>query len=498
MQLKPLLVALFFAIVVCAIAKPSFSILMGEEAFVRRRNAWLALTVASFITPSFWLYIAVAVVIISVVLRKEHNPAALYAFLLLAVPPLRYFIPSLMEMDHLRLLSLAILLPLAFRAAGSSDGYQPARPSPSWNTTDVLVVLYSLVIFSASLVSITIAMREVMELLVDVLLPYFVLSRAVRSRKDLVDVMASFVLAAVILAPMAAFEFATRWLIFSGIEDRWGDTRTFFYLIRGMFLRAQTTAGHSIVLGFVMVTALALWLSLRSRLHSRGFGWAVLGLLIVGAVVTLAKGPWVGAAAMLAAYLMTGPRAASRTLKGGAVVCVVAVGVLMSPWADSVIDALPFVGKLDEGSVTYRAQLAAISWAIIKENPWFGSTGYLARMEELRTGEGIIDIVNTYAGIALAYGLVGAGAFVGMFVTAAWRCLAAARRVSALDEQFALEGTSLVALIIGTMVTIGTVSNYLAIPYIYLAFTGLAVAYARLVAEPRFAAELDRVRPHAV
>ena len=100
-------------------------------------------------------------------------------------------------------------------------------------------------------------MRQALLLMLDVLLPYFVLSRAVRNRKDMEDVMASFVLAAAILAPLAVFEFATRWLLFSGIEDRWGDTRTFFYLIRGMFLRAQTTTGHSIVLGYVMMVALA-------------------------------------------------------------------------------------------------------------------------------------------------------------------------------------------------------------------------------------------------
>ncbi len=483
-QLKPLLVALVLAFVVCAIAKPSFSGLMGEEAFVRRRNTWLALTAASFMTPSFWLYVALAVVIIAFALRKEQNPAALYVFLLLAVPPLRYDIPSVMPLDHLRLLSLLILAPLALRLWGSSPNVAPPRSGTGWSITDAMVIAYAAIIFSGAFVSATIAMREVVVLLVDVLLPYFVLSRAVRNRSDLVDVMASFVLAALILSPLAVFEFGTRWLLFSGIEDRWGDTRTFFYLIRGMFLRAQTTTGHSIVLGYVMVVALALWLSLRWRLASKALGWLGVGTLGLGLVVTLAKGSWVAAAAMLVVYLLTGPRAASRALKGAAVVGALFLGVLMSPWADNVIDALPFVGTLDEGSVTYRAQLAEMSWAIIKENPWFGSSGYLARMEELRTGEGIIDIVNTYAAIALSYGLVGLTAFVGMFVTAAWQCRSAVRRVSAVDEQFALEGASLVALIVATLAAIATVSNYLSIPYISLAFTGLAVAYARLVGDP--------------
>jgi len=498
MQLKPLLVALFCAIVVCAIARRSFSSLMGEEAFVRRRNAWLALTAASFAAPSFWIYVAAAVVIIGIAWRNEKNPAALYVFLLLAVPPLRYDIPSLFQLDHLRLLSLVILAPLALRMGQPSGGPPSARVA--WNITDTLVVAYAAIVFSGAFVSITIAMRQALLLMLDVLLPYFVLSRAVRNRKDMEDVMASFVLAAAILAPLAVFEFATRWLLFSGIEDRWGDTRTFFYLIRGMFLRAQTTTGHSIVLGYVMMVALALWLPLRSHLSSRLLAWALMGALLLGLVVTLAKGSWVAASAMLVVYLLSGPRAASRTLKGAAGVGALAVGVLMSPWSDAVIDALPFIGKLDEGSVTYRTQLAEMSWAIIKENPWFGSTDYLARMEELRTGEGIIDLVNTYAAIALSYGLVGLTAFVGAFVTAAWQCRNAARRISAFDEQTALEGTALVALIVGTLTAIATVSYYLSIPYISLAFTGLAVAYARLTAEPigHLAQEMQRVRPRTI
>ena len=107
---------------------------------------------------------------------------------------------------------------------------------------------------------------------------------------------------------------------------------------------------------------------------------------------------------------------------------------------------------------------------------------------------------STYAAIALSYGLVGLTAFVGAFVTAAWQCRNAARRISAFDEQTALEGTALVALIVGTLTAIATVSYYLSIPYISLAFTGLAVAYARLTAEPigHLAQEMQRVRPRTI
>src|SRR6185436_14117819 len=56
------------------------------------------------------------------------------------------------------------------------------------------------------------------------------------------------------------------------------------------------------------------------------------------------RGPWVGAAAMLLAFVATGPRAVTRLAKlaaGG--LCVVPL-LMVSPVGQALLDYLPFVG----------------------------------------------------------------------------------------------------------------------------------------------------------
>ncbi len=65
----------------------------------------------------------------------------------------------------------------------------------------------------------------------------------------------------------------------------------------------------------------------------------------------------------------------------------------------------------DQDSVDQRQQLAETSWRLIQQNPWFGNPFVLLQMEELRTGDGIIDLVNGYVQVALFYGLVGLALF---------------------------------------------------------------------------------------
>ena len=59
------------------------------------------------------------------------------------------------------------------------------------------------------------------------------------------------------------------------------------------------------------------------------------------------------------------------------------------------------------------------------------------------------------------------------------QCWRMVRRLSAVDPDAAMIGVSLLACLIGVLVMLATTSNYLSIPYIYLALTGLMVAYVR-------------------
>jgi hypothetical protein len=328
----------------------------------------------------------------------------------------------------------------------------------------------------------TSTLRRTGLLVIDVVLPYFVISRACRSREMIVEAMAAFVMATVILVPLAVFEFFKGWMLFAGIQEEWGAGRMYFPLYRGFFLRAQTTAGHSINLGFFMATAFGMWLYLQGRIDAKG--WRVLGVvtLVTGLIAALARAPWLGATLVLFSYLSLGPRSGSRLMKGMLLSGGLFGLALVSPLGNQIIDHLPFVGTVDAVTVQQRQQLAIGSWLLIQQNPVFGSPYFMSQMEEFRTGEGIIDLVNTYATVALAFGLVGLAFFVGVFVSLLWKAYRVVRAFSNVDPDYSLMGASLMACMLGMLLVIATTSFQLALPTVTWALAGLTWAYVQLPA----------------
>ncbi|CAG0975838.1 hypothetical protein GEOBC_01530 [Geobacteraceae bacterium] len=499
---KTFIVVFLVALIVFAVGRPLFIRLMAPEDFARRRNLWLLLCATSFLAPNIWLYVLIAAPAILIASKRDPNPVALYFFVLLAVPPVKVAIPTfgligqVFPMDHLRLLSLTLLLPLAMRlsaerAAARLQGLG-ADSDKRMSAVDVLLLSYLglQVMLMFPYDSFTSTGRRILLLAIDVVLPYFVVSRACRSRAAIAEAMAAFVIAMLVLAPLAVYEFFRGWMLFAIIEEHWDAARLYFPLYRGPFLRAQTTAGHSIFLGYFMAMAFGMWLYLKNRIHEKGWQWLCILTLMAGLIAALARGPWVGAVGVFFVYLLLGPKAASRSLKGMAMLgALVAVG-LLSPWGEQILDYLPFIGSVDLHTITYRQQIAAGSWLLIQQNPFVGSPHYMAYMEQFRTGEGIIDLVNTYAGVALSSGLVGFGLFVGVFLVAMWKAWRVVRHLSPLDPDAALMGGALIACVVGTLLVLATTSFLHAMPYFAWALAGLTMAYVRSSAVERQESEL--------
>ncbi len=106
-------------------------------------------------------------------------------------------------------------------------------------------------------------------------------------------------------------------------------------------------------------------------------------------------------------------------------------------------------------------------------------------MEDLRQGEGIIDIVNTYLGVALNYGLIGLFFFLSFILFGMTKAYARARELSHSDPDLALLGTSLIACIVGTLIMIDSSSFILGSEKMFYVLAGLTTAYARLTRSPQ-------------
>jgi hypothetical protein len=472
--------------------KPVTASLVAPADYRLRAVLWLVLTAVLFVAQNFWIFVFVTALLLLTAGRKDTNPLGLYFFLLLVAPPFQSAIQGFgginyfLSVDYLRLLSLVILLPTAVVLAT-----KPGTPGVLKMPTDKYLLAYIalLLVIQAPLTSTTDLMRSMVSDVIDILLPYYVFSRGISSMKRLRDTLASFTVSGAVFALIGVFEFFKGWLLYSSLPNfldvHWAYGN---YMLREGGLRATGSAGHSIVFGYLMTVAFGLHLALRPYHRSTHLWQAMLLLLAAGIGSSVSRGPWVGAAALVAVAVAIGPGAAQRVGKAAVAAIIVIPGLLVTSFGAKIIALLPFVGTVAADTVDYRQQLFEVSWQVLMQNPWFGSPYYMATaaMQQLRQGEGIIDMVNSYLGVAMISGFVGLALFAGVFAS----CVVglgvhlAQHRTKTGDDFTMARG--LLATLVGVLVIIATASSINAIPVVYWCLAGTCAAYLRLAAAERF------------
>ncbi len=491
---KELIVVLFIAGVVFRFAKPVALRFSSEADFKRRRNVWFALTVTAFLSSSFWLYVLVAVPLMTWAGRKDKNPVAFYLILLHVIPSVPVDIPvvginELFELDNYRLLSFCVLIPVGWRIWRSKDRTGIQR----LDGMDMLVLAYGALQVALFLPpdlpnhvllqdSPTNMLRRAFLFFIDSYVLYFVVSRASSSRAVLVEAMAAFCLACLIMAADAVFETAKHWLLYADFARGWNNDPTLgFYLLRGSSVRAQASAGHALALGYLLAIALGFWLYLKSHVPTRRIRTVGTLAFCLGLVCAYSRGPWIGAVTIYFAFSALSPQGFPRLLKAAGGLIILAGAISLTPLGPRIMSVLPFMGgSVDSGSFSYRERLAARSWELIKEHPYFGDQLAYQKMEDLRQGQGIIDMVNTYAGIALNKGLIGLAIFLAFILTALVKAYRMAKAVAKSDNDLALIGASLVACVLGTLLMIENASFFLGYDKLFWVLSGLCAAYAHL------------------
>lgn len=485
--LRALIVILLIAGIVFAFAKRPALALIEPQTFNRWRNLWFGLTLAAFLTHNFWLYALAAILLLSIAVRRETNKVALFFLTMFLIPAGEARIPGfgiinyLFSINHVILLELAILLPAYLHLKVRGDAVPFGRLA-----VDKFLLVYLLLMAALQFRegSVTGGARDTLYLFLSVFLPYFVISRSLKTLADFRGAILAFLIATALLAAMGIFEGAKHWLLYSRLmsllELNWGYSN---YLGRSDMLRAQGTTGQPIAFGYVMVVGLGLYLYLKRQISGRFASLAGLALLTVGLAASLSRGPWVGAAMLLAVFTLTGQKPARRLL----VLVTISLslfGVLsILPGGQTIIDLLPWIGNTERGGIEYRERVLDGSLIAIMRNPLFGAADFFKypEMQALIQGEGIIDIVNTYMLIALRYGLVVMGLFIGFFLLVAWGVFRHMRGLPENEEESKLLGRAILACLIGILATILTVSDITVISTVYWSIAGLGVAYAQMV-----------------
>ena len=483
-HLKALVVILALSSMVFALARgPACALAMASQDFVRRRNLWLGITLIAFLSHNFWIYMALTGGLLLWAAPRETNKVALLFFLFFALPRISAEIPGFggiryfFTIDYFRLFSLAVLLPAAasLRRQAVADG---SRATAADKILAAYIILNTVLQFEY--VPFTGTLRGLVITMTDVVLPYYVVSRSLRDMQGFRDAIMSLAVGAMILAAISIFEMARHWLLYSKLDTAMGLTWEYGdYLDRDESLRASATSGQPIVLGYLMTVAFGFVLYLRRTIPSTALWLTGLVLIIGGEIAPISRGPWIGFGVVILAYFALGDKAARR-LGFLALVGLLSLPLLFTTAVGAkVIDLLPFIGTIEAGNVGYRERLLELSLQIIGYSPLFGEPNFLIYLEELRQGQGIIDMVNSYLIIALNSGLVGLSLFLGFFGAIMRGIYRRMRAMDKTDEQHEL-GQALIATLLGILAMIATVSPISYISVVYWAIAGLGLAYVRL------------------
>jgi O-Antigen ligase len=484
-NLKPLLAVIILAIPAFLLTRQLCAPFISSREFGVWRNAWFAATAAAFLSGNFLIFAAAMLLICTYSYAARATTPALFLILLLAVPLVDIPLPGFGSINYLfainngRVLAIALLVPLLFGARGLNQ-----RLLRSYTIPDLLVVSYVLLLIVLQFRSseITNVARVAFVRTVDILIPYLAFSRINVKAEDFRKVMAAYVVATLPLCMVAMMEVLKRWHPYAVVFQDWGFPLQ--YLEREGLLRAAATSGGGITLGYLIMVGigcmLALWQPLRAW---KRFAVPALLVLAMGLIATFSRGPWVGTLALVIAFVGTGPRAGANFAKLVIVAILALLPLLLTGFGEKIVNFLPFIGSVDEFNVTYRTRLFENSIAVIERNFWLGSTDFLSapEMRELVQGEGIVDTVNSYLGIALTAGIIGLSLFVAFFASVMLELYRIIKRRFAKDRNYLNRyARASFGILLGILVAIGTTSSIDYVPYIYWSFGGIFVALIRI------------------
>lgn len=496
-QYRTLIYIVLLALITFFFAKRITASVVQEQQFNRWRNTWIGITIIAFLSSNFWLYAILSALLLFFVNKNEKNPFALFLVLLFAMPRISDNLPGmgivnyLFAVDFVTILSFTVLFPAYLSLRLKPD----TKPFLSF-WTDRLLLAYILldVLLLMRDTTFTDALRAGIADYTDMFLPYYVASRSVKNMQQFKEVIAAFVIAAMLAGVLGMFEYSRFWLLYANLKNYLGVNWVMGgYLGRGDSLRALATLGQPILLGYVMLIGLGLYLFLSQQIQKRWLRWLGWTLLLGGLYAPISRGPWVGALVLILFFISISPNAPKNLTKltiAGAFL-ILLIGYI--PSAQKVVDMLPFIGKTDTENVEYRVRLIDSAYIVFNRNPWFGTTNFNDDLAALgmTQGEGIVDVVNTYLFELLEHGLVGLSLFVSFFVILLFKLATTLLKPTNTVNDMHLLGRSLLASIVATLVTITTVSSILVLPVVYWILGGLSIAYYCMIEqfEANFQAE---------
>ena len=484
----------------------AFDTLLSSEDYWRAWTSIALVTCATFLCkfpPLFCIAIAVIAVLRAGSMRSGVvGNISLFAMLAVVLPPIELKlglgnVGYLLTLTHFRVLALALLVVPAMKLMLERSDHK--RHGLFW--IDAGLVGYQLlrIALAAPSSTGTSILRSLLEASLDTLLPYYVITRGVRTLPALRFIVTHLMIGIAFAASVGIIEILTQRNLYSGLQTIYDVTWQLTYVLsRGGFVRVQAAAQVPINFAILLMTGIGLLIWLRGDQWRRQSVFLLFAAMFVALVGTWSRGPWLAAGTMLLVVIVLGRMSASvfRVL----LLLVLLLGmVAIATGADSAVVAA--LGALfgttgsDLSTIDYRRQLLSTSLALIKQSPWLGVPNYASQLQSLRQGEGIVDIVNSYVAIMLGAGVTGLALYLLPFVIVVHRLLNAIRRdATGIREPGSRFAVSMVALVLALLFAIFTTSTFDLLPLLLTLSVALPAAWLAMPGKDRNSIDLTPYR----
>jgi hypothetical protein len=461
-NIRALIVILFLGTAFIYFFRPIAAKLGYIKDYRALTTHWYVVTIASVITGSYWLFLlfVTAYLWLTQPSGRAEKTWLTYILIGLVMPPLVQVIPTAFginkfgTMTWYRFLVIVLLLPYLFRLR--------ARGNFKWldHYSDKLVVLFFLLIiilYATRSPSVTDTLRLTVFRFIDVIIPYYAISRGIKDTEDIKKILFSCCVIIGIASLIAVFEVVKSWHVYDSISHHLIpqlDNNISGYKYRAGLLRASVAYG-SIPLGYI--TSVGFFMLYFFYPKETSFKVKVFFLLIgLGMLASLSRGPWVG---FIGAFFVLSllQKKITKLLASALIASLI---IIASPAGDKFISLLPGVGNDAGGTISYRQDLFIASLDMVQENLLFGDGSYKKnpKIQHLIQGEKIIDMVNTYLEVGLKYGLTTLGCFIGFLVFPAFKLYQLSKSSRRTSEERNLCHV-LIAMTATTVITIATVSS---------------------------------------
>lgn len=326
--------------------------------------------------------------------------------------------------------------------------------------------LFSVILSIVRMSSVSVAMRECFSHF-SWMFPFFVIARSIRNFDDFKMIMKGVLYGACVVACLGIFERMRNWNPFFSLPRSLHIEAGYLVpLMRGGYLRVQSSLTQAIVFGYYMAMAIGVaWFCYCNVHKSKIYLLGTVGIVALASAFSISKSSWLAGIVMIVGMLIF--QIKKSNIRNFIILVLLIGGMagyieLTTINKGETVDSGGAVASDFDASVNYRKRLVEAGLITIQDNILFGSPKALENpaMQSMRQGQGIIDLVNVYISIALFKGVVGLFLFV-MLIFASIKGVydIIKDEVTPESEVYRGLGALLISSIAGTSVMINSMSE---------------------------------------